>query len=269
MRIGLVLAAYQAMDYLENCLLPWILLRKELDIKIVCVHCCFMENHENGEPIFSTDGTTKLFEEYLERGYLDGYCCSERPLFEHEARNIAVEKLLLEKSDYIWTIGVDEFYTQEEVKRILSYIERNPLTTWFGVNYKNYVFNRSTWVDGFCPPRIFKVETPGFRLNKFYWDDDIQYIEKATPNNISSYKHFSNIQIPRTIAHVDHYTWLSDERSKKKVAYQEKHFGPPRGAGCSFRWNEAENKLEFNTDFYKKTGQTIPELNYENNVFTD
>lgn len=262
MRIGVVLAAYQAMDYLPECIESWRLVRKEIDLKIACVHCCFVENHENGEPIFSLDQTAKYFESCLERNQIDAYACSERPLYEHEARNIAVGYLLKEKVDYIWTIGVDEIYTPEQIYRVLSFVERNPLTTWFGVNYKNFVFTKKTWVDGFCPPRIFKVETPGYRLNQFYWDDDIQYHGKIT-RDITSYKHFSNIQIPKTIAHVNHYTWLSDERSKKKVAYQEKHFAPPRGMGCSYRWNKTEDKLEFNTDFYKQTGQVVPELNYE------
>jgi hypothetical protein len=263
MKIGVVLAVYQAMDYLPDCLSPWILLKNQgFDFEIVCVHCCFQENHNNGEPIFSTDGTTKYLERCLDTNQIDSYCCSENPLYEHEARNIAIEKLLAKNVDFIWTIGVDEIFTIEQILSILTYISQDNFTVWFSTFYKNYVFNKSTWVDGFCPPRIFRVNTQNYKLKEFYWDDDIHYEEKQT-KLLSSYKHFACKQIPKRIALINHYTWLSDERSKKKVEYQEKHFSPPRGAGCSFKWNYQENKLEFNLDYYKKTGQIVPELKTE------
>ncbi len=259
MKIGLVLAVYNAMDYLQECLDPWI---EFPCVEIACVHCCFKENHENQEPIESADKTHEFLQIYQKKNFIQYFEFLEKSAFEHEARNYAVKHLLEQSVDFIWTIGADEIYTIEQIHSIIKYLEKDEFTSWFSIYHKNFTFDNKIWIDGFCPPRIFRVNTPSFKLKEFFWDDDIHYTCKTT-NALSSYRHFPTKNIPKNIALINHYTWLSNERSRKKVEYQAKHFAPPRGAGCSFRWNYEQNKLEFNLDYYNKVGQSLPELNYE------
>ncbi len=47
---------------------------------------------------------------------------------------------------------------------------------------------------------------------------------------------------------------MNDDRSRLKCLYQQKHFN----GVCSYRWNDIENIVEFNPDFYK--GKSFPKL---------
>ena len=261
MRVGLLMSVYDAADYLESCLDVFHKYNQTVSNKILIsvVHNCFLENHKNGEPLLSSDGTIEILNKFKSLGCIDYLFILEKPSLENEARNVALEPLLDQGVDYIWNQGSDEILKSGELSAIFNYINNDNLTAWYSINYKNYVFNDKSWVDGFCPPRIFKSKLGRLKIKGFYWDDDVEYI---TENGIvCSYKNLSSRVIPKNIAFVDHYTWLSNERSRKKVLYQEKHFAG--GAGCSYKWNYDLNKLEFNLDYFKRTGQNIPILNHD------
>jgi hypothetical protein len=53
---------------------------------------------------------------------------------------------------------------------------------------------------------------------------------------------------------IQHFSWLNNEKSKKKCEYQKRHFS----GVCGYKWNEKENKLEFNELYYRSIGQFIP-----------
>lgn len=182
------------------------------------------------------------------------------PKTEAEARNLALEPLLEEKCDYIWLWDSDEKYSDKEINNILKHIEENKDITWFSINFKNYVFTDRTWVEGFCPPRIFKNSTFNgmtYNLSEFYFDNDVNYFFAANAEQKKSYKEFSHQVIPRAKAFVKHLSWSDPEISKKKCDYQKKHFN----GVCSYRWNKELDRLEFNPEYYKN--QPYPELNYE------
>lgn len=73
----------------------------------------------------------------------------------------------------------------------------------------------------------------------------------------SDYKILSNLEIPKSIAHVKHMTWLHSN-GKAKVEYQKKRWGEK---GCSFSWDYKENKLTLNDSFYEN--KVKPKINYE------
>ena len=148
----------------------------------------------------------------------------------------------------------DEFYQINDIQNIINFVKNNPNNYWYSINFKNYVFNGKQWIDGFCPPRIFKVKSDSLNIDQFYWDNDILY--KESDKNIS-YKSLSNLEIPREIAHIKHMTWLHSN-GKLKYEYQMKHFGH-----CGYKWNYELDKLEINQEFYLKTNQEIPKINYE------
>lgn len=192
------------------------------------------------------------------------------PDSEANHRNLALQPLLDENCDVIWLLDIqDEFYTIKNIKDIISYIQFNSYYCWYSVSLKNYVFDDKTYLlDPFTPPRIFRTLYNGFKLKKFAFDNDPVYIDYQKidlpgvnydydSTRFISYKQFSNLVIPQQTAFVRHESWLNNDRSKSKVSYHHKHFGP---GICSFKWNEKENKLEFNELYYRSIGQFIPFL---------
>ena len=112
------------------------------------------------------------------------------------------------------------------------------------------------YVKGFCPPRIFKTEVKDFKINRLYWDNDLLYLNKLTKQELS-HEQFASVKVPIKLVNPKHMTWLNDLRSKLKIEYQRNHFS---SNGCSYKWNDEENRLEFDYDFYKRTGQQVPEV---------
>jgi hypothetical protein len=254
MKIGLIASAYNCAQFLEDCLKPWEILKKQSEHELCCsfIHNCFKENKELHLPIESSDGTAKILEQKHDDGTIDYYNFSTEYLREHEARNVCLKNVLQENVDYVWTLGLDELYTIDEIEKILAFVEANPFVDWFKINYKNYIFDGKQWVDGFCPPRIFKVNTHA-GLKELYYDDDFIYTDG------SDYKKLSNLEVPKVIAHVKHMTWLHSN-GKAKVEYQKLRWGDN---GCSYSWDYKENKLKFNENFYKITNKPLPIINYE------
>ncbi len=86
-------------------------------------------------------------------------------------------------------------------------------------------------------------------INRFYFDSDFIYND---PNSIYT----NTTVIPREIAFVDHYSWLSDDpRTKSKIKYQNMRYVGPNGSipenlRCAFIWDDERNKLDFNKDFW-------------------
>ncbi len=68
------------------------------------------------------------------------------------------------------------------------------------------------------------------------------------------YTCFTSRDIPVSLCYPLHYTWLDNQRSKDKIAYQQKHFGH-----CSFRINDL-GKLEFDPEYYTKIKSLPPKL---------
>jgi hypothetical protein len=155
----------------------------------------------------------------------------------------------------------DEVITLEQLTDIVNFVKLEPWISWFNFSYKNFVFDTNTYLkDSFTPPRWFKVETNGYKLKNFYWDNDAvyygvvnkhsQFLEKTI-----SYKELPNKIIPKFTAFLNHYTWLNDERSRQKVNYQNKHFGH-----CSFAWDESKGGLIFNENFYRQNNLELPKV---------
>jgi len=251
MKIGLIASGYNCEQFLTDCLAGWKEFKDTSNDQLVCsfIHNCFKENEELGFPLKSSDNTMKVLDDSFKDGFLDYYDISNKYLNEHQARNVCLNNVLSEGVDYVWTIGLDEIYSCSEITNILKFVKMNPLITWFKVNYKNYVFDGKTWVDGFCPPRIFKTSSHG-GLKELYYDDDFVY------NDGTDYKAASHLEVPRNLAHIRHMTWLHSN-GKAKVEYQKKRWGE---GGCSYSWNYDENKLEFNNNFHEKNRIPLPTL---------
>lgn len=260
MKIGILACGRDFAKEAPKVFEAWKAVKKEnqdFELIVSGVHACFSEWHELGQPILSTDNSHDLLQDEL-------FCCSSilgTPLSEAEARNQALYPLLDLGCDYIWLLDLsDEFYTVENIKKIFNYVLKyKDFCHIFKINFKNYFQTEDQWISGFCPPRIWEVnikdEFDKYRISHFSWDNDVIYTDSKGAE--FSDKRFPAKEIPKFIAHVKHHSWLSNERSKLKVQYQNLHF---KGI-CSYIWNEAENKIEFNKDYYIKNRIPIPIIN--------
>lgn len=252
MKIGIIYCAYNCKNYIQKSLFPFILGKDENIISQICaVSIPFMEYFETNQ---NNDGTQQELINLYNQNHINNIFTGPNYIQEHKARDLCLQYLKIMDCDFIWMVDGDEFYKIEDIKNIVQFIKQNEDYFWYSINFKNYIFDGKQWVDGFCPPRIFKTKFNSKIIDSFFWDNDIFYNDN---NKLVSYKNLLSLEIPRNIAHIKHMTWLH-ENGKEKYEYQVKHFGH-----CGYKWNYELQKLEFNKDFYLKTNQELPNIYYE------
>jgi glycosyltransferase involved in cell wall biosynthesis len=245
--IGVLLCAYDCEENLKACIAPWL----KTDANICGVSVPFAEYEKMGSQ--PKDRTQQILKD-------SGVKFFDSPKFvsEAKARNMPLNFLKQSGSKLIWLVDGDEIYSSEQIESILKFVNFpiNQFSQWFRVNFKNFVFDGSSWTDGFCPPRIFRTEN----LGEFYWDNDISFLKGSDRIN---QEEVLNVEIPRIIAHVQHQTWLNTDKSRRKIQYQNEHFAHQGKACCSFAWNRAEKRVEFNEEFFSGHGIPIPILHQD------
>jgi hypothetical protein len=236
MKIGILLSAYNSENYIDRCLEPWFNLKKELEITIGCNSGMYKEYIDLGFKPKNKGTLTKLVNYDLD------FLVSTGPnalLDENDSKNSVLHKLK-NLCDIVWIVDSDEFYTENDIKSIVNYINQTPEFDWYSINFKNYTFTEKTFINGFCPPRIFRTNRNG-GINEFYFDNHILY------NDGDIFENKPNRSIPRNIAWVEHYSWLNNNlTSREKIEYQNQRFG----GQCAFRWNEESKTLELIKEFY-------------------
>jgi hypothetical protein len=247
MKIGVVFSAFNTEKYIDECLSSWIKLRDRFNITISCTSNMYRDYlNYNIHP--DNFGTLRKLINYD----LDYLMTSNRNIYfdENESKNTSLN-LLKNKCDIIWILDADEIYTENDIINIIDYVEKHPESDWFSINFKNYTLTDKLWMDGFHPPRIFRNHRYG-GINKFYFDNHIEY------NNGEKFETKSNMEIPRNVAWVNHYSWLSDDsRSKHKITYQNVRFAGDEGLRCGFSW---DGELKFNEKYYSSRGLPLPIL---------
>lgn len=256
MKIGCLLCGYRCEEGLEERLQPWFNLASQENLIFSCVSTLFKEYEDMGQQ-YDNQATELILLQLLEDKKIQYLHLPQKALFEHEARSLALQSLLeKEECDYVWLLDIlDESYTEPQIASIVRFVKLNPYIIWFSIPLKNYIFSGKEWIDGYCPPRIFKVNSDKLKLNSCYWDNDFNYVNRLDKYKMS-YKELSHLKIPKTLLNggIRHMTWLHKE-GKEKVAYQLKHFGH-----CGYKWNEEKQELEFDLEYYKKTGELVPQV---------
>lgn len=262
MKIGIIAQGRNCANVLIDVLTPWLEAMKKHDIHICLTTATFKEMKVLGAYPYNSDGTLRMFEEYkslypknISIVKFDDY------VTEAHSRGQAAKVLLNMGVDLIWMLDLsDEYYTVEQIDNIIKFVKGEPFCTWFRLSFKNYVFDENTYlIQPFTPPRIWRTNIGGYKLHDCVYDNDFSYLN-AIGAQISD-KSLSNYIIPKSVAWIKHYSWLSDARGKQKCAYQNLHFG--HSAGCSYRWNDEKNRLEFNEEYFKKQGLMKPEIQTE------
>lgn len=241
-KFGVIYCGYNNIKYAKESLKTWVDAAEKFNIKIAAVSVPFYEYKD--ENIIS-DGTTEMIEKYYKDKKIKYFFDSPKYIKESEARNLCLNALLEEEVDYIFIADSDELYTIEQIEKIINYVLDDTENSIFKINFKNYIFDGKTWIDNFCPWRIFKTNVHG-GIQKFYWDNEIIFNDNKNVHDVK------NIDIPKDIAFIKHMTWLH-ENGKNKYEYQMKHFGE-----CSYTWNYEKQILELNKEYYVKNNYKIP-----------
>jgi hypothetical protein len=90
--------------------------------------------------------------------------------------------------------------------------------------------------------RIHRVRVGDLRAAWFWNDNNIEY-RTSDPGRTVKDINLPGGKIPKAIAWVDHFSWLNDERSRRKIAYQSSR----TGWKCAFKW-DTEKGLIWNPD---------------------
>jgi hypothetical protein len=251
MKIGVLCNFYGFPDYLNKVLSSWLEMNK--NFIFAAASCKFDEYKDIEYNLEDKETLNKLNTLYKDKFF---YIYSGPISNDSIVRNYPLKYLLDQNVDYIWLLDGDEFYTKDQINKIINFVEQESFVPFFKINFKNFFNDENHWIDGFCPPRIFKTNFNNLKLDSFYYENDVYYIDEN--NNKIDYKQLSSLSIPKTIAHIDHYSWCgSIDFLKNKIKYQNHRY---KGI-CSYQWNDKKNCLDFNENYYKMINQPIPKIN--------
>lgn len=253
LKIGVIFCGLNIENFIEKSLYPWISARgkrvsnSEIIISVVSKKFINFPQYEEED-----NSINKLLNLQSLNNIKDVFYGGE-PISEFQARDLCLQSLLKDNCDYIWQVDFDEEYSLENIENIINYIKKDSLIACYKISFKNYIFDEKTYLEEpFTPPRIYKTKIGSFKINRFYFDNDISYINENREE--ISYENIGIKTIPQNIAFVKHYSWLNNDTSRRKVEYHNK-----RGWTCSYKWSENKG-LDFNPEYYIKHGKNIPKI---------
>ncbi len=257
LRIGILMIGYNCVEHLKKVITPWLSVRSELpelvsDVKICFTYGIFEETAKLGFPQISPDGTMDVLKELKDRKILDHVFFTEGPQKENEMWNKNLLFLKSQGPDILIMLNADEIWTIEQIEKMLIFVNRNKLVDYFKVNFKNYCINYKTYVDDFIVPRIWRNKVHK-GLKGSYKDDLMEWEDGKKDVQCSC------LTIPRALCFVKHYSWVgSEEYLKRKVAFSSLRYGL-----CSYSWDEQNNCLKLNDEYYSKLNIPKPILYHE------
>lgn len=264
MKIGVLLTIYNCDEYVEECLNPWFELKKEHEVVISAVSGMFSDYRLLGLPNRNKKTLEKLLNYDINFQITTN---GEFLLGEDESRNLCLNFLKNQNCDLIWILDGDEAYTKKQLTDIIKFIEENSQYDIYEVNFKNLTIYKNLFME-YRHKRIFWANRHD-GIDKIYFDNQFFY------NNGTDINSVDFINVPRKIAYIKHYSWLSDDsRTKDKITYQKYRYRFGGGKEnnedlrCSYIWNQEIDRLDFNKIFYNNYNQEIPCLHEEISCFS-
>jgi hypothetical protein len=263
MKIGVLFTVYNCEDYLNDCLSPWFELKDKYDIVFASNSGMFSDYLHLGIP-YRNEETLKILSNY-DMDFLIT-TKGKNLLGEDESRNLCLDYLNKRNCDLIWVLDGDEIYTKEQIENILEYIQKNPTYDYYSVNFKNLTISENYHLD-YTHERITWTNRHD-GIKSFYFDNQFIF------NDGTLLKDSSGIEIPKSVAHILHKSWLSsDIRTKDKIIYQRHRYNGDDGqrpihCRCTYEWNEEKNRLEFSKEFHECRGVELPCLHEPLSIFS-
>jgi FkbM family methyltransferase len=258
MRIGIQLIAYNSAEVLEELLAPWLKLKDRYDLKVWVGSGQFKTYNQMG--CENLNGPTiKLLEEMIKEGKID-YLFQPDPdnlLDDAETRDKCIPWMKEQDIDLMIQLDSDEFYTEQEVENLITFIEENPEPSVYNVVFNNIVGDsREDWVRF----AVGWIKRHG-GIKNYYFDCHFSFIE-------GEYRDAPNITVPKTLVHPTHLTWTHNKNTtgpshiQEKIDYQNRVYGGDVGVTrCEMIWDEKEQRIkrigEFNwgkaSEWFKET----------------
>lgn len=127
------------------------------------------------------DNTSKIAEEMGAEVILKDF------LSEKDERNFIMEKAKADGYDYVFIIDVDEFYTREDIRKAIDFIENNP-SERYNVSSCIYFWKNENWE---ILPKYNNIIPACYRSDMSFTNNrNIKAEIKIFPNDITMY-HFS------------------------------------------------------------------------------
>ncbi len=256
LKVGITFIGYECIELMPRALAPWQDIRKnggvdEIEsLTISLSHGCFEETAKLGFPIASTDLSDDWMAAQHLNNTVDNAIIYKDPMKEYDMWSGNYE-YFKDKVDFMVMLNHDEMWTPSEIKQLFKYIAFNPLVDYYKINFKNYCIDESTWVSDFIVPRMWWTKRPNGGLKRFYKDELVEY------NN-----GLKDVQCPFAIVPAltpKHLSWVgSREYLQRKLNFQALRFG-----SCSYAWDEKNDKLKLNDEFYTKFNIPKPVLNHD------
>lgn len=266
MNIGILFTCYNCEDYVDRCIDPWLNLRDEYNFIIACNSGMFKDYLELGVPEKNEGTVKKLISKNID--YLT-ILSGKNLIDEDYSRDISLEFLnggafgRGVKCDLLIVIDGDEIFTEKNIRDILDFVMKNPDYDGYKINFKNHTIRKGLFTYDYEHDRIFWMNRHG-GIKRFYFDNRFEYVDHF--NGSSDYKYSNSLTIPKSVAYVDHYSWLSeDPRTKDKILYQNKryhgiNYEVPEGQRCGFEWDYVKDSLKFSSTFWSGRGIQVPIL---------
>lgn len=247
-KYGIIFCGYNHEETVQQAIEPFL----NDERFIVAAMSVPFEEYKNQEVY--EDKTTEILRNLFQDGKIKYFIDEPKYIKENIVRNLAADSLKKEEVDYLWIADADEIPSKENLNKIIEFIENDNNSFWWSLSYKNYVFDKHTYLaEPFMPPRIFKMHKTGCSFSSFFWDNCANYATNF--GHSIHYLSLKNKNVPKEIAWIPHYTWPNNELGKRKCAYQKAHFG----GTCSYEWNEKMG-LHFNESYFKSIGKPLPEI---------
>jgi len=266
MNIGVLFTCYNCEDYVDSCITPWLNLREEYNFIIACNSGMFKDYLELGIPEKNEGTVKKLVSKNLD--YLT-VLSGKNLIDEDYSRDISLDFLnggstgRGAKCDLLIIIDGDEIFTEKNIRDILDFVMKNPDHDGYKISFKNHTIKKGLFTYDYEHDRIFWMNRHG-GIKRFYFDNRFEYADHF--NGKSDYKYSNSLIIPKSVAYVDHYSWLSeDPRTKDKILYQNKRYSGmnyevPEGQRCGFEWDHIRDSVKFSPSFWSGRGLQVPIL---------
>lgn len=269
MRIGLILVAYRAEQYINSVLAPWVRLKcglasdnggliekppEGLELVIVAVSAVFKGFGD--DKAYDNEKTSIILNEYKNAGGIDEYIeIKDRQIWDFESRVAGWDYLKDKGCDLLWELDADEHYSSQSILKAIEWIKDNSMVDFYRIRFKNFFGSTRdrTYIEDFTPLRVGWVNRHG-GIKQFYHDNDFFYEDgQRTPN-------VSNLIIPKGILFPDHYSWTYDEfdgpqRIIDKIEFQKRTLGT-----CSYKFENG--KLSHDEKYYLTIGGIKPKIYY-------
>lgn len=263
-KVLVILTAFNVGQYISRCIAPWAELKEHHEGKVFisAVSVPFA-----GFPPAPPDDTQGLLLHYQRIGVID--CAvieppTASPYTEAQARDLALAQARGRgfTPDLIFLLDGDEIYRPDlaPLEQMFEQVERESDHIHFKVPLTNIAFSTALALkEPFYVNRIWRVTVPIYdgrgtaRAVCFGDDNGMDYYDTKTAKKLFEDREKPAGMIHRRNVAVDHFTWLMDETSRRKIAYHNARWG-----FSSYRWDI--DGLHFNEEYFKQRGEPVPEL---------